>query len=35
MKRMEQLLMASGLDHVNDGDTYTDKEKQEKFSDIN
>ena len=34
IKRLEQLLMANGLDSVNEGDKYTNKEKQEKFPEL-
>ena len=34
IKRLEQLLMANGLDSVNEGDKYTDKEKQQKFPEL-
>ena len=34
LQRLEQLLMANGLDRVNEGDKYTDKEKQEKFPEL-
>ena len=34
LQRLEQLLMANGLDSVNEGDKYTDKEKQQKFPEL-
>ena len=34
LQRLEQLLMANGLDNVNEGDKYTDKEKQQKFPEL-
>ena len=34
LQRLEQLLMVNGLDRVNEGDKYTDKEKQQKFPEL-